>query len=121
MRAASRATGLPYSTMRRRLLGIGGREKGYVISAKPAKKKSLEEFREGGLTADTPAKIQSALDDLGETWMYENEFCTAYGINREKLAEFRAGFEDYVVTVHRASKRVWTGSKTMADEMRGML
>lgn len=70
-----------------------------------------------------PAKIKQGLAKLGDDgWEYENEFIKICGLATHNFARYRDQFEDFYVTVAgRNAKRVWAGSKKLAEQMRGML
>lgn len=74
-----------------------------------------------------PSKIKAALKKLAEKsgWCYEVDFLKLADINANDLAAFREPFlADHVVLVkdtNKHQKRVWTGSKTLTEKLRGML
>lgn len=71
-----------------------------------------------------PNAIRAGLEKLGkEGWDYEPEFIKLCGVNVLDLARFREEFADHYVTVggSKSSKRVWAGSKALAEKMRGMV
>ena len=74
-----------------------------------------------------PTKIQAALDKLSapnseDEWLYEIDFMKLAQICITDLARYRPMFEDYVVTVGgKNSKRVWFGTKALAEQARSMV
>ncbi len=87
--------------------------------------KTLSDFRE---THDKsfviPKKIKEGLASLGPAgWEYELDFIRRTGVNTQDFARFREQFEEYFVVVNdgRNTKRVWAGSKSLADKMREMV
>lgn len=94
--------------------------------AAPAAKplgKSIEEFRAAhDKSFIVPRRIKEALEKLGATWQTELEFAKLAGISITDLAAFRQQFEDFVVHVSRdGSRRVWAGTKGLAQKMREMV
>lgn len=96
------------------------------MSAKKASKsgKSLSDFRAAhDKNFIVPGKIKAGLEKLGpEGWEYEVEFIRTCGLSTTDFAAFRDQFEDFSVNVGgRNPKRVWAGSKALADKMREMI
>ena len=89
--------------------------------------KSLEDFRAShDNDFIVPNKIRSALDKLGNSWMYEADFIKLCAVNNTLFARYREQFIDFVVTVPSSSagggtRRVWSGTKQMATKMREMV
>ncbi len=84
--------------------------------------KNLSEFREKyDRSYYVPRKIKAALQELGHGWEYELEFSRLAGVSLQDIAAVRDQFHEYVVAVERGGRRVWTGSKKTAEEMRKML
>ena len=125
--AASEAAGLARTTFRRRL----AKEQGVPIAnekktngANEKKTKGIAEFR-NLYDKDTivPAKIKEGLKLLGQGgWEYESVFAKEYcGISMNDMATYRELFEDYIVPLRRDGKRVWAGSRAMAQQLRSMV
>jgi len=91
--------------------------------AKPKAGKSLADFRAShDKNFIVPQRIQTALKKLGDGWEYEVDFIKLAGLCTTDLARFRDQFEDYFVTTNgKNPKRVWTGSKAVAQQMREMV
>jgi hypothetical protein len=68
-----------------------------------------------------PAKIRDALKALGDGWEAEVEFLRLAKVSTTDLAMYRDQFADHWVVVDRSGKRVWAGTKTLADKMRSMV
>lgn len=85
--------------------------------------KSLEDFRaEHDKGFIVPRKIKEALAKLGEGWLYEVEFLKLAHLSTTDLATYREEFADHIVNVGgRTPKRVWVGTKALAQKMKGML
>jgi len=86
--------------------------------------KSLAEFRaahDKGFIV--PQKIREALKKLGPGgWEYELEILKLAQISTTDLGTFRSEFEDHIVmTGGKNPKRVWCGSKALADQLRAMV
>ncbi len=83
--------------------------------------RSLNEFR---LTYDKdtiiPAKVKTALRQLGQGWEYEVQFAKIAGVSLADLGNYRDQFADHVVTL-RESRRAWAGTTATAKAMREML
>lgn len=88
------------------------------------KKKTLNDFRAAhDKSFAIPAKIKAALESLGkDSWEYEAEFMRRVGVGTGDFARFRDKFDEFCVSVpgNGRSKRVWAGSKALADKMREM-
>ena len=91
--------------------------------AQPAKVgKSLAEFRsKHDKDYIVPKKIADALKMLGNGWENEVDFIRLAQLSTTDLAMYRDQFAEHWVVVDRSGKRVWAGTKTLAEEMRGML
>lgn len=85
--------------------------------------RSLEEFRANhDKSFIVPGRIKAALEKLGNGWQSELEFAKLAGVSMTDLGAYRAQFEAFVVPVSRdGSRRVWAGSKTVAEKMREMV
>src|ERR1700722_7361048 len=69
-----------------------------------------------------PQKIAAALKQLGDTAEYEQEFQVMVGCAVKELAKVREQFADHiVVTVGKNPKRLYCGTKELADEVRKMV
>lgn len=92
-----------------------------IIEEIPSKK-ALGDFRElYDKSYFIPKKIKAALAKLGSGWVYEMEFAKNAGVSLTDLHSVREQFIDYVVQIGRDGRRVWSGSKTMAEQMRKMI
>lgn len=94
----------------------------------PAKKssgKTLADFRAvHDKNFVVPAKIKAGLEKLGaEGWEYEIEFMKTCGVSPMDFARFRDQYEEFYVELGSADrcKRVWAGSKALANKMREMV
>ncbi len=85
--------------------------------------KSLADFRaEHDKSFIVPKKIRDALEKLGDGWQYEVEFLRTAGLSTTDLAAYREEFLDYTVNVGgRTPRRVWAGTKALAEKMRAMI
>jgi hypothetical protein len=85
--------------------------------------RSLDEFRAAhDKNYIVPQKIKAGLEKLGDGWEYELEFLKLTGLSTTDLSMFRDQFEDHIVTTSgRNPKRVWTGSKATAKQLREMV
>ena len=102
----------------------GGATAKPAIAARPvpAGGRSLAEFRN---TYDkntiVPAKIKTALRQLGSGWEYEVAFAKMAGVGLAELGQFREQFVEHVVQIGRDARRAWAGTKATAEAMRRML
>ena len=84
--------------------------------------KSLSEFREVyDKDYIIPRRIRAGLKSLGNGWEYEVEFARKIGVRIADLANYREMFTEYVVSLNQASKRVWAGNKTLAEQLKEMV
>lgn len=95
------------------------------MSAAKAKQsgKSVEEFRAAhDRSYIVPKRIRQALASLGDGWEYEANFIKIAGISQTDIGRFRDEFDEHIVTTsgHNA-KRVWAGTKALADKLRAMV
>lgn len=95
------------------------------MPTKAAAVKTLADFRSvHDKSYVVPTKIRAALELLGkEGWEYEPEFIKMTGVSVVDFARFREEFADHYVTVggSKSSKRVWAGTKALAEKMRSMV
>lgn len=69
-----------------------------------------------------PQKIRDALKKLGDGWEYELELMKIAGLSTTDLAIFREQFQDHIVlTGGKNPKRVWCGTKELAEKLRAMV
>lgn len=71
-----------------------------------------------------PQKIKTALEKLGnDGWEYELEFVKTANVSLTDLALFRDQFAEFWLTVGASGreKRVWAGSKSLANKLREMV
>lgn len=82
--------------------------------------KSLAEFRAShDKSFIVPQKIKEGLKKLGSGWDYEVNFLKIAGLSTVDLANHRDAFADHIVLVER-TKRVWCGTKDLANKLREM-
>ena len=127
VKGAARAAGISPAAMRKRLQSAGVLEKGKHMSTasttpSKAKARSLADFRET-YDKDTiiPKKLDAAIAELGEGWLYESEFVKLAGVSYMDLTAFRDAYSAHIVYIKRDSKRVWAGTPEVAEQMRRML
>ena len=116
---AEKALGMARTTFQRlvRTAPLEVAEVGKSVSGK-----KLSDFREKyDKSYFIPKKVKAALVKLGNGWEYEADFAHLAGIGLADLSTVREQFLDYVVTIGRDSRRAWTGSKTVAEQMRRMI
>jgi hypothetical protein len=112
---AAKALGIARSTLARRLQNM-------PKTSAPKVGKSLADFQAShDKDYIVPNKIKAALQELGEGWSYETDFLRLAGVSVTDLALYRDSFSPYWLVVDRSGKRVWAGSKAMADKMREMI
>lgn len=112
--AAAKALGLPRTTLQNRIKDSprADRKAG----------KTLEDFRSRhDKDYIVPKKIKAALEQLGDSWEYESDFIRLAGLSQTDFASYRDQFDAHAVVVDRSGKRVWTGTKSMAEKLRGMV
>lgn len=80
------------------------------------KKKSIDEVP--SFPKHSLAKLERALSDLGEDWMWQREFIEYYSLTAYCISRHGCKFEDY--RVRFGQRYVWTGSRTTAKKLRGM-
>jgi hypothetical protein len=120
--AAARSLGIARSTLEGRLKHPAPKPSASLPVTKPKAGKSLADFRAAhDKDYIVPAKIKSALKELGNGWEYEQDFLRMAKVSTTDLALYRDQFADHWVVVDRSGKRVWAGSRTLIDEMRGMI
>lgn len=93
------------------------------MSSKEAKPsgKTLADFRAAhDKSYIIPQRIKEGLKKLGDGWEYEAAFMKIAGLSTTDLANYREGFTDHIVLVER-TKRVWCGTKALADKLRAMV
>ena len=114
--AAARKFGVPRQTLMHRI------KKGFPLEPKPSTGKSLSDFRAAhDRNFIVPKKIMEAIKKLGSSgWEYELPMLKLAGLSTTDLATFREQFAEYIVIVDR-TKRVWCGSKELAQKLREMV
>lgn len=128
IRKAAQTVGMAQSTFRDRLYGrVKVRKPGKVgrpqatVSTGPAKRKSIADFRSAyDKSFIVPKRVKAALAELGAGWEYEVDFAKMAGISLRDLGMFADQFAPHVIQV-REGRRIWTGSKKVADQMRQMI
>ena len=119
---AAKALGIPRTTFQRRIARRPTQRPSDGLPAEKRTGKSLADFRAAhDKDYIVPRKIKAALTALGSGWDYEVDFLRLAAVSTTDLAMYRDQFADYWVVVDRSGKRVWTGSKSVAEEMRGMI
>lgn len=96
------------------------------IAAAPAPKragKGVEEFRAAhDKDFIVPQKIRDGLKKLGNGWEYEGDFVRLAMLSQTDMALYRDGFADFWFEVSGHTKRrVWCGSKELAEKLRAMV
>ncbi len=83
------------------------------------KGRTIKEFRQL-YDKDTiiPQKIKAGLESLGSGWLYEAEFMRHCGVRVVDFKAYQEQFAEYMVAVENDRRVVWTGSKTVAEELR---
>lgn len=89
---------------------------------KQVKGKSIEDFRKAhDKSFIVPAKIKDGLAQLGESWEYEAEFIRRCSLCQTDMAAYRERFEDHFIIIGgKNPKRIWAGTKKLADQLREM-
>lgn len=89
-----------------------------------AKKKTLGDFRAShDKDFVIPARIDAGLKKLGKDgWEYEGEFMRMCNVGTVDFARYRERFLDFCIVIREGkhSRRVWAGSKVLAEKMRAM-
>lgn len=124
LRRAAEALGIPYTTFADR---VSKARRAALEGAQPGAGRTdigytRADFRERyDKSFIVPRRIREALKKLGQSrYLPEAEFSRLAGVSLPDLGRFRAEFdEDHVVVVER-SKRLWCGSKALAEELRGL-
>lgn len=116
--AAAKALGIARSTLQHRIAHAAPTQ----TTQKAGVGKSLSDFRSlHDKDYIVPAKIKRALSELGEGWCYEADFLRLASVSVSDLALYRDSFGAHWLVVDRSGKRVWAGSKAMAEKMREMI
>lgn len=69
-----------------------------------------------------PTKIKDALERLGDGWEYEQAFVKMANISVADMSAYRDQFEEFFVVVGgKTPKRVWCGTKQLANKLREMV
>ena len=128
---AAKALKISPSTFRDRMrggrAGLRARRQGKPASTPAAAPKaySLDDFRtQFDKSTIVPNKIRAALSALGDGWLYEVEFAQHAGVSLNDLGRFRDAFASHQIVARapgRSERRIWVGSKKVADRMREML
>ena len=126
LRAAAKALGVSRKTVRLRLKGIVPKQPRTTnhdprTTSPKAVGFTRDDFkRKYDKSFIVPHRIREALKQIGPNrYLPEGEFNRLAGISQTDMAAYREQFEDdYVVTVER-TKRLWCGSKALANEFRG--
>jgi glycine/D-amino acid oxidase-like deaminating enzyme len=121
-RAAARAAKMPLSTFRDFVFGRvkKPRDRRITAATEPKARKTLGDFRASYDKAYiVPRRIKAGLVTLGAGWEYEADFCRSIQISSRDLDAFRDEFAAYIVQVKE--RRIWSGSKAIAQQMREMV
>jgi transposase len=118
--AAARMLGIARSTFRRQLAGAIPR--GQRKPPSENKGRTLAQFRQAH-DKDTiiPAKIRTALKELGAAWLYEGEFIKLAGITYADVNAYRELFAANVIVLRSDNKRVWAGTTGLAKQLRELV
>jgi hypothetical protein len=120
IRPAARALGINESSLRRK---IESQERQTTKPGDAKKVKKLAEFK-SLYDKDTivPAKIKEGLKALGaDGWEYESQFAKDCCVSLADIGTYRDLFADHIVPLRREGKRVWAGSRKLAEQMRSMV
>lgn len=115
---AAESVGMPRTTFRQKLAG----KRRTNSAAQPRKVgKTLSEFKER-YDKDTivPKRVTAALRELGSNWEYESVFVKTTGVSLADLGNYRDMFSEFYLTL-KDGRRVWSGSKTMIQELKEMI
>lgn len=90
---------------------------------KPTAGKSLQDFRaEHDKSFIVPKRIREAITKLGDGWLYEVEFLRLAGLSTTDLAAYREEFLEYTINVGgKTPRRIWAGTKALAQKMRDLI
>lgn len=127
IRQAAAAAGMAYSTFRdvyHNRSRVGERKSHKPAEAtQPAhkRKKSLSDFRSAyDKSYIVPKKVRAGLSALGSSWEYEVDFAKSITVSLGDLGMFRDEFADHIVQV-KEGRRIWAGTKALAQQMREMI
>jgi len=122
---AAKSLGLASTTYRRYL--IKARQSAglsvFGTAVPKSNGRSLEEFSKTFNRTDAASfRVAEALRALrADGWLYDRELAKLASVSCQELARVRAEFEDRIVVVNQAGRRVWAGSAEMAAKMRAAL
>ena len=120
--AAAKSLGIPRTTLQHRLAHAHSKRPSDSLPVDKRVGKTLADFRAmHDKDYIVPRKIKAALAALGNGWEYEADMLRLAGVSTTDLALYRDQFSEHWVVVDRSGKRVWAGSKALAEEMRGMV
>ena len=121
--AAARALGIPRSTFQNRIWSTGHKpNQRNAEVTRQRLRKGVAEFRAAHDKAFiVPARLKAALAELGDAWEYEAEFLREAGVSNADISTFRDEFVDNIVVIDRNGKRVWCGTKALANKLRSMV
>lgn len=129
IRKAAAAIGMAESTLRYRLHGKikkametkVAKSAACTVSTTIKNKKSLADFRKAyDKSYIVPTKVRAGLAALGSSWEYEVEFAKSIAVSLGDLGMFRDAFADHIVQV-KEGRRIWAGTKAIAQQMREMI
>ena len=84
--------------------------------------RTLESFREEfDREYVVMSRVTTALQELGDTWLYELEFSKAACVSLAELAQYRDRFAEYIVHLKKDGRRAWAGSPELAKQMQAMV
>lgn len=93
-----------------------------MAAATKMKPRNPEAFRSAhDKSLIVPAKIRDGIKAMGANgWLYESEFIAAIDVAHTDFGRFKAQFEEFTVTPRgKNPRRVWCGSKKLAEKLRG--
>ena len=87
---------------------------------KAAGGKDLAEFRSAhDKSFIVPQAIKRGLEELGESWDYEQNFIKRCNLSLTDFSKYRDQFSEYFVEIGGKSiRRVWAGTKGFAGKLR---
>lgn len=92
-------------------------------SAKPSTRakpgKDLEAFRSAhDKSYIVPRAIERGLKELGDAWLYEQEFCQLCKLSLADFGRFRDRFAEHCVEIGgNKPRRAWAGTKAFAKKL----
>ena len=89
------------------------------------KGRSIQDFRENhDKSYMVPKRIRDAIEKLEDSWLYEMEFMKLAGISSTDIGTYRDEFEEFWFSAsysgRNSAKRIWCGTKALANKLREM-